>query len=63
VTLPQAAMAFPLCHPVVAGIVVGMRSAEEVRQNLTWFRAAVPAQVWADLRDQGLQDPRAPVPV
>ena len=27
VTLPQAAMAFPLRHPAVAGIVVGMRSA------------------------------------
>ena len=32
--LPQAAMAFPLPHPVVAGIVIGMRSAEEVGQNL-----------------------------
>jgi D-threo-aldose 1-dehydrogenase len=62
VTLPQAALAFPLCHPVVAGIVVGMRSAEEVRANLTLFRAAVPAQLWADLRGQGLLDPRAPVP-
>ncbi|WP_246079891.1 aldo/keto reductase [Nonomuraea mesophila] len=28
---PQAAMAFPLHHPSVTGIVVGMRSAQEVR--------------------------------
>jgi D-threo-aldose 1-dehydrogenase len=62
VTLPQAAIAFPLCHPVVAGVVVGMRSAEEVRRNVASFEAAVPAQVWGDLRGEGLLDERAPVP-
>ena len=61
VTLPQAAMAFPLLHPVVAGIVVGMRSAGEVRRNIESFQAAMPAQVWADLRGEGLIDQRAPV--
>jgi D-threo-aldose 1-dehydrogenase len=61
VTLPQAAMAFPLRHPVVAGIVVGMRSAEEARRNVESFGAAVPAQVWAGLRGEGLLDERAPV--
>jgi D-threo-aldose 1-dehydrogenase len=61
VTLPQAAMAFPLLHPVVAGIVVGMRSAAEVRRNVELFGAGVPAQVWADLRGEGLLDERAPV--
>jgi D-threo-aldose 1-dehydrogenase len=60
VTLPQAAMAFPLRHPVVAGIAVGMRSAEEVRQNTESFRASVPEQLWSDLRREGLLDPRAP---
>jgi D-threo-aldose 1-dehydrogenase len=61
VTLPQVAMAFPLLHPAVAGIVVGMRSEEEVRRNVALFGAAVPAQVWADLRGEGLLDERAPV--
>jgi D-threo-aldose 1-dehydrogenase len=61
VTLPQAAMAFPLRHPVVAGIVVGMRSAAEARRNAESFRAEIPAQVWADLRGEGLLDQRAPV--
>ncbi|RSN52532.1 aldo/keto reductase [Amycolatopsis sp. WAC 04182] len=54
VTLPQAAMAFPLRHPAVAGIAVGMRSAEEVRRNVESFAAEVPAQVWVDLRAAGL---------
>jgi D-threo-aldose 1-dehydrogenase len=61
VTLPQAAMAFPLLHPVVAGVVAGMRSAAEVRRNVSSFEAAVPAGVWSDLRSAGLLDDRAPV--
>ncbi|MGK5499222.1 aldo/keto reductase [Streptomyces sp. URMC 125] len=61
VTLPQAAMAFPLLHPVVAGIVVGMRSAEEVRADVAAFEADVPAGLWSDLRGEGLLDERAPV--
>jgi len=61
VTLPQAAMAFPLAHPAVAGIVVGMRSAQEVRENVDLFTAGVPAQLWSDLRSQGLLDERVPV--
>ncbi|KUF16881.1 aldo/keto reductase [Streptomyces silvensis] len=58
VTLPQLAMAFPLRHPAVAGIVVGMRSAAEVRKNLAAFRTPVPEQVWDDLRGAGLLDER-----
>jgi D-threo-aldose 1-dehydrogenase len=60
VTLPQAAIAFPLLHPVVAGVVIGMRSAAEVRSNLAEFAAEIPAQLWADLRESGLLDERAP---
>jgi D-threo-aldose 1-dehydrogenase len=60
VTLPQAAMAFPLAHPAVAGIVVGMRSAPEVRANVDLFTAGVPTQLWSDLRSQGLLDERVP---
>ncbi|MEU6764119.1 aldo/keto reductase [Streptomyces sp. NPDC046853] len=60
VTLPQAAIAYPLHHPAVAGVVVGMRTAEEVRRNLTAFDAHIPAQLWSDLHAQNLLDERAP---
>jgi D-threo-aldose 1-dehydrogenase len=58
VTLPQLAMAFPLRHPAVAGIVVGMRSATEVRRNVAAFGTRIPDQVWDDLRSEGLLDER-----
>ncbi|ONI76424.1 aldo/keto reductase [Actinosynnema sp. ALI-1.44] len=62
VTLPQVAMAFPLRHPVVAGVAVGMRTAEEARHNVDSFAVEVPEQVWTDLRAAGLirQEPRCP---
>jgi D-threo-aldose 1-dehydrogenase len=63
VTLPELAMAFPLRHPAVSGIVVGMRTADEVRRNMAAFGAEIPAQVWDDLRSEGLLDERAPVHV
>lgn len=54
VTLPQAAMAFPLQHPAVAGIAVGMRSAAEARANLESFAEDVPEQLWPALRETNL---------
>jgi D-threo-aldose 1-dehydrogenase len=59
VTLPQAAMAFPLLHPVVAGVVAGLRSAAEVRSGVAAFEAGVPAALWSDLSAEGLVDERA----
>ncbi|MEV6105783.1 aldo/keto reductase [Streptomyces sp. NPDC051940] len=59
VTLPQLAMAFPLRHPAVAGVVVGMRSEGEVRRNAEAFGARIPEGVWSDLRSEGLVDERA----
>jgi D-threo-aldose 1-dehydrogenase len=62
VSLPQAAMAFPLGHPAVAGVVLGMRSAEEVRRNAADFQEAIPPALWEDLRREELVDARAPAP-
>ncbi|WP_031510160.1 aldo/keto reductase [Streptomyces megasporus] len=62
VPLPRAAMLFPLHHPAVAGVVLGMRSAEEVRRDVAAFEADVPAGLWDDLRGEGLLDERAPAP-
>ncbi|MEJ2858760.1 MULTISPECIES: aldo/keto reductase [unclassified Saccharothrix] len=52
VTLPQAALAFPSRHPAVASVLVGARSAEEVHANAA--HPPVPAEVWDDLRSEGL---------
>jgi D-threo-aldose 1-dehydrogenase len=62
VTLPQAALQFPLGHQAVASVVAGMESAEQVHDNLAAFEAPVPAELWVALRDEGLIDERAALP-
>ncbi|NUO99629.1 MAG: aldo/keto reductase [Nonomuraea sp.] len=54
VTLPQAAMAFPLRHPAVASIVLGARAPEEVLANAALWSRPVPEDLWRELEDEGL---------
>ncbi|MBO3746411.1 aldo/keto reductase [Streptosporangiaceae bacterium NEAU-GS5] len=49
VTLPQAAMAFPFRHPGVVSAILGMRTAEEVRENMSLAGRPIPEELWADL--------------
>jgi D-threo-aldose 1-dehydrogenase len=56
-TLPAAAIQFPLRHPAVASVVVGMRGPEEVRHNLAAHTQHVPDDLWTDLEHQGLLGP------
>ena len=56
-TLPAAAIQFPLRHPAVASVVVGMRGPEEVHQNLAAHAQHVPDELWADLEHRGLLQP------
>jgi D-threo-aldose 1-dehydrogenase len=57
VTLPAAAMAFPLRHPAVVNVTVGMRTPEQVQRNLALHATPVPEELWDDLRQQGLLRP------
>ncbi|WP_199545971.1 aldo/keto reductase [Streptomyces sp. N35] len=61
-TLRAAALAFPLGHPAVAGVLVGMRSADQVRDTAQQFATPVPAGFWADLKSEGLLAEDVPVP-
>jgi D-threo-aldose 1-dehydrogenase len=61
VALEAAALRFPLAHPAVASVVVGCRSAAEMRANLAHFAAEIPRELWDRLRADGLLDERAPV--
>ena len=47
-TLPQAAVAFPLLRSEVAGIAIGMRSAEQVRTNVKLYDHPPASAFWDD---------------
>ncbi|MCW0460976.1 Pyridoxal 4-dehydrogenase [Xanthomonas sacchari] len=60
VDVGAAALQFPLAHPAVSAVVAGMRTSAEVASAATRLRAAIPAALWQQLRDDDLL--RAPVP-
>jgi D-threo-aldose 1-dehydrogenase len=49
VSLPDAAIQFPLRHPAVVSVVGGMRSGEEVAATLARFATVVPDDAWTEL--------------
>jgi D-threo-aldose 1-dehydrogenase len=53
-TLPAAAVAYPYQHPAVTSVVLGMRTADQVHQNLDLVSQSVPHSLWDELRESGL---------
>ena len=49
VPLAAAALQFPLRHPAVTAALVGVRSADEVAQNIALSSMPIPAELWAEL--------------
>ena len=62
-SLPAAAITFPLAHPSVVNVTLGMRSAAEVQPNVNLYNSRVPPSLWSDLRAAGLLRPDTPVPL
>lgn len=62
VPLPAAALQFVVAHPAIASFTAGTRTVQQLRQNLDWFSAPIPAACWAQLKRQGLLREDAPVP-
>ena len=46
VELPDLAVQFPLLHPAISSVVLGMRTASQVRSNVERMSAQVPPEVW-----------------
>jgi len=61
VPMAAAALQFPLGHPIVASVIPGAISPEQVRQNVENFRHPIPASLWSDLQREGLLSARAKV--
>ena len=62
ITLKSAALQFPLAHPAVKSLVVGMVTPQEIDENLAALEAPIPPEFWEEIRALGLIDPAAPVP-
>jgi D-threo-aldose 1-dehydrogenase len=62
VALAAAALQFPLGHPAVAAVIPGAVAPEEAARNVATLQAEIPADLWAELKQEGLLHPDAPVP-
>jgi D-threo-aldose 1-dehydrogenase len=62
VPLPAAALQFPFAHPRVSTVLLGIRSIEELDQDLRWLATRIPGDLWADLKRLGLLREDAPTP-
>jgi D-threo-aldose 1-dehydrogenase len=62
VSLPAAAVQFPLGHPAVAAVCIGAVSAEQVERNAALFDVDIPTALWRDLAAAGLIRADAPTP-
>ena len=59
VTLPQAALQFPLRHPAVASVLIGPGSQAELAANIASFDAQLPDELWSEMEREGLIRPIA----
>ena len=62
VPLAAAALQFPLGHPSVASVIPGSFHPDQVARNVAAFRHPIPADLWAELKHDGLLRADAPVP-
>ena len=62
VPLAAASSRFPTGHRAVGGVLIGSRSAAEIRLNAELAAVPIPADLWAELKADGLLREEAPVP-
>ncbi len=60
--LAAASMQFPLGHPNISSIVPGAVTPYEVTRNIEAMERPIPADLWAELKHEGLLREDAPVP-
>ncbi|MEP2641049.1 aldo/keto reductase [Roseobacter sp.] len=60
VRMIDAAFQFPLLHPAHVTVVPGGQGVDEMDSNLQASQAQIPADLWADLKSQGLVRADAP---
>lgn len=54
VTLPEAAVRFPLRNPAITAVALGTGTPEHVADGLARYHAEIPESLWEDLHNAGL---------
>jgi D-threo-aldose 1-dehydrogenase len=62
VPIGAAALQFPFGHPLVAAVIPGPNTPDQVGANVEWMRVPIPTDLWAELKSEGLIRADAPTP-
>ncbi|MBV8566371.1 MAG: aldo/keto reductase [Methylobacteriaceae bacterium] len=62
VPIAAAALQFPLGHPAVSTTIPGAVAPQEIARNKQLMTTPIPADLWAELKHEGLMPAEAPVP-
>ncbi len=62
VPLKAAAAQFPFGHPAVSSVLIGVRSPEELDEDIQLLRRTIPGELWQELRHEGFLDVDAAIP-
>jgi D-threo-aldose 1-dehydrogenase len=62
VPLAAAAVQFPVGHSAVATVLCGVRSPEEIEEDVRLARLPIPGSLWAELKAENLLRQDAPTP-
>jgi D-threo-aldose 1-dehydrogenase len=62
VPLKAAALQFILAHPAIASVIPGARAVAEVEDNIRMVEYPIPADLWAELKQEKLLAEAAPTP-
>ncbi|MCJ8294586.1 MAG: aldo/keto reductase [Colwellia sp.] len=62
IPLAAAALQFPLAHPAIISVVVGLNSVSQVESTIANYQAIIPKEFWQTLKDNCLILENAPTP-
>jgi D-threo-aldose 1-dehydrogenase len=62
ISLRSAALHFPFGHPAVSSVLIGARSAGEVRDAVDQATQPIPLKLWHELHTTALLPPKVPLP-
>jgi D-threo-aldose 1-dehydrogenase len=62
ISLPAAALQFPLAHPAVVSTIPGLSAAHRVISTVEQMQEKIPKEFWTAMHDAQLLDADAPVP-
>ncbi|MGN6376007.1 MAG: aldo/keto reductase [Sphingomonas sp.] len=63
VGMKAAGLQFSLAHPAVAAVIPGASRPSRIAEDSAALAEQIPADFWRDLREAGLVDPAAPLPL